>query len=240
MPTTEPGTAAVVDVPATVDPTGSSDVTAALQAILDAAPNGATIRFARAATYRVDGTLRLRGRSGLLIDGAGATLHPTTVADYERRTWSLLDSSDIKFVDLLIRGAHPDGGTYVPAHEHEHGFGIEGGGRITIERVRITDAYGDCVYVSNDEAGTWADGVQLHRQFVLQDGTQWRRGGRAVATSRWRDRHSTRSPCFRWTSSRTGRRSWRVRQASRSTTIGSGRPSATTSSRPMAGARSTT
>ena len=180
LPTTEPGALTVVDVPATVDPTGRSDVTAALQAILDAAPNGATIRFARAATYRVDGTLRLRGRSGLLIDGAGATLHPTTVADYERRTWSIIDSFDIKFVDLQIRGAHPNGGTYVPAHEHEHGFGIEGGGRITIERVRISDPYGDCVYVSNDDAGTWADGVSFIDSSCARTG----RNGVAVVAGR--------------------------------------------------------
>ena len=158
---TAPGSAATVDVPVTVDPTGRQDVTDALQAVLDAAPDGATIRFMQFATYRVDGTLRLQRRSGLLIDGNGATLHPTTVADFERRTWSLLNSTDITFVDVLIVGAHPSGGTYIPEHEHEHGFGIEGGGRITIERARITDVYGDCVYVSNDEAGTWADGVRF-------------------------------------------------------------------------------
>lgn len=180
VPTTEPGTATIVEVPATVDPTGSVDVTNALQAILDAAPNGATIRFARSATYRVDGTLLLRGRSGLLIDGVGATIHPTTVADYERRTWSLIDSFDIKFVDLLIRGAHPNGGRYVAEHEHEHGFGIEGGGRIAIERVRISDTYGDCVYVSNNDAGVWADGVR----FVDSSCSRTGRNGIAVVAGR--------------------------------------------------------
>jgi hypothetical protein len=160
-PSGSSGPTRFVDVPATVDPTGSRDVTGALQALIDRTPDGTTIRFASGGLYRVDGTLRLFGRAGLSFDGRGATLHATTVADYERRTWSVVDSTDISFTDLIVIGGHPNGGTYVPQHEHEHGFGIQGGGAITIENVRISAVYGDCVYVGVDDAGAWVDGVRV-------------------------------------------------------------------------------
>jgi hypothetical protein len=160
-PSSSSGPVRVIDVPATVDPTGARDVTGALQALIDRTPDGTTIRLATDAQYRVDGTLRLVGRVGLAIDGRGATLHATTVADYERRTWSLIDSTDITFTDLTVIGGHPDGGTYVPKHEHEHGFGIQGGGAITIQNVHLSDVYGDCVYIGVDDAGAWVDGVRF-------------------------------------------------------------------------------
>lgn len=150
-----------MDASAGIDGTGATDVTAALQDLLDAAPDGSTIRLGQDATYRVDGTLRLVDRHDLVIDGRGATLHPTTVSEDQRRTWSLVDSTGLRFANMTIVGAHPDGGTYVPAHEHEHGFGIEGGGDVTLEGVTISRVYGDCLYVAADEAGAWADGVRF-------------------------------------------------------------------------------
>ena len=136
-------------------------MTNTLQRILDLAPDGATIRLTPGATYRVDGTLRLDRRTGLVIEGRGATLHPTTIADFERRTWSVIDSTDITIRDIGIVGAHPDGGTYVPEHEHEHGFAVQGGGGVTIELARVSSVYGDCLYVAADDAGVWADGVRF-------------------------------------------------------------------------------
>jgi len=79
-----------------------------------------------------------------------------------------------------IVGAHPNGGTYVPSHEHEHGFGIQGGGLVTIERVQISDVYGDCVYVAADDSGLWADGVRFLDSFCAATG----RNGVAVVAGR--------------------------------------------------------
>ena len=49
-------------------------MTAALQAVIDAALPGTEIRFRKDARYRVDGTLLIDGRERVVIDGQGATL----------------------------------------------------------------------------------------------------------------------------------------------------------------------
>src|SRR3954465_3413297 len=68
----------LVVVPAAIDPTGSRDVTKALQAYLELAPDSATIRFPDSARYRVEGTLVLQGRHSLTLEGNGTTFLANT------------------------------------------------------------------------------------------------------------------------------------------------------------------
>ncbi|BBZ75118.1 hypothetical protein MANY_04550 [Mycolicibacterium anyangense] len=60
-------------------PAGAVDATAALQAILDAAAPGSTLRLQRGRTYNVAGILYLRNAS-VTVDGNGATINSTNDA----------------------------------------------------------------------------------------------------------------------------------------------------------------
>lgn len=156
---TPPAGGVVLDVPATIDPTGAAEATSVIQAFIDAAPNGATIRFAPDGRYRIEGTLHIQGRRGLTIDGRGATFVATRLTDDpDRAHWWIDGSTGIQLRDLSIQGAHPEPGTYVAGFEWQHGVQIHGGSDIEIgPDVATSGNQGDGIYVAR-----WADGVHIH------------------------------------------------------------------------------
>ena len=153
----------LVSVPSSIDDTGSTDVTDVLQSFIDAVPDGSTIRMAAGGLYRVEGTLRLRGRMNLDWDGAGATIEATTIVDTNRRNIWIDNSRWIRIHDLTIRGANPIPGEFAEAHQFEHGIWIDGGSDIEIADVTIERPRGDCVYVGDaDGALDWAARISIH------------------------------------------------------------------------------
>jgi hypothetical protein len=142
--------------------TGSNQ-TAALQAWIDAAPNGSTLCFRPDARYRSDGILKVERRANLTFLGQGATIVATTASTDNRRNWWLNGSTGITFRDLTVEGANPSPGTFNDDRQHEHGFWIDGGGDIEIADVRLLNQYGDGIYLGNrDGAIDWTDGVRIH------------------------------------------------------------------------------
>jgi len=136
--------------PASIDATGKIDVTAEMQAFLDGAADGMHIQFDRAARYRIEGTLALKHRTGLVLDGRGTQFFATTPGDRTRSQFDILDSNSITVCGLVLHGANPSAGTgpdaYVAALEAQHGFNVVGSQHVTIDGVTVTDVYGDFVY----------------------------------------------------------------------------------------------
>jgi hypothetical protein len=172
-PAPEPiATDITVDVPAAIDPTGKEDVTAELQAVIDAALPGTEIRLRQDARYRVDGTLLIDGRERLIIDGQGATVAASARGDDpDRAMWRIRSSRGIALRDLTVIGGHPDPGTYVKGFEWQHGVSVEGGRDVELQGLTIRDVMGDCVYVASDEA-RWADGVWVSGLTCRDSGRQ--------------------------------------------------------------------
>jgi hypothetical protein len=150
----------IVAVPAGVDPTGGEDVTQALQAALDRAPDGATIRFPDGARYQLAGTLHLDGRHDLVLDGRGASFQAASADGAARPLIAISGSSRVTIRDLILIGANQQPGVYQPAREHDHGISIVGGTTISLARLTVERTSGDCVYVA-DRGGAWSDGVSL-------------------------------------------------------------------------------
>lgn len=150
----------VVGVPARIDPTAATDVTAALQAVLDGAPNGATIQFPAGARYRLAGTLEVTGRHDLVLDGGGGSFKAIAGTGAARPLIRITGSSGVTIRDLLLVGANPQPGVYLPSREHDHGVSIVGSSATSLAGLTIDATSGDCVYVA-DQAGAWSDGVSL-------------------------------------------------------------------------------
>ena len=157
-PTVSPGP--VVGVPAGIDATGRTDVIRSLQAILDAAPNGATVRLPAGAHYLVGTTLELTGRHDLHLDGGGASLEAKTGTGAARPVIRITGSTGITLRNLVLVGANSRPGVYSPAREHDHGVSIVGSRATSLAGLTIEQTSGDCVYVA-DQAGAWSDGVSL-------------------------------------------------------------------------------
>jgi Right handed beta helix region len=167
LPTATPApTRAVVEVPPSIDATGASDVADQLQAVIDAAPDDAVIRLGTNATYRVETALVLDRRTGLEIDGRGATLMLVESDRSRRRNLWLVDATSIEIHDLTLVGSNPDPGVLNEDRQFEHGIWVDGGGSIKVERVTIENPWGDCLYLGDrDGRLPWVDGL------VLRDST---------------------------------------------------------------------
>ncbi len=171
----------IVTVPSSIDGTGKMDVSAALQAWIDATPDGSVLQLTPGATYRAEHTLRLVNRRNLVIDGRGATLLQTIDAPYEpfastanrqRRTLAVEYGENIVFRRLVIRGSNaeggrnPDGGRLVEL-EGQHAFHIHGTKHLIIEDNIATHVWGDLVYLRGG-----AQFVKIRRNHLGWNGRQ--------------------------------------------------------------------
>jgi hypothetical protein len=171
-----PPGARTVAVPVTVDPTGITDASSSFAAFVASVPDGTVIELAPGARYRMERTLELRNRRNLRFEGNGATIFATTPGDRVRSNIALILGSDITFRNLTVKGANPHAGrvpedAYRPDKEAQNGFDILGTQRVTLDRVTVTDTYGDFVYLSKYNA-TWSDGVHITRSHFERNGRQ--------------------------------------------------------------------
>jgi len=150
-------------VPTSIHGNCSIDVTSELQSWLDSTPDDARLEFRRGACFRIEGTLVLKARHDLVIDGLGATLKATTRGSggrlqvRARSQVSVVNSSAVTIRDLDVHGANPHAGTsvnaYQPALEAQHAFNLLGDDRVTLEHVEASDVYGDFVYIGGSATG---------------------------------------------------------------------------------------
>ncbi len=163
-------------VPASIDPTGRTDVTRRLQLFLAGVPNGTVVELPRGARYQVDGTLFLRGRRNVTIDGNGATVFAATRGAPDRSQWHVTDSAHISFRDLTVKGANAVGGlsegAYVRNLETQHGFHLEGVAGVDLDHVTVTNVYGDCVYIGRDRKQVPSRDVWVHDSTCARNGRQ--------------------------------------------------------------------
>ncbi len=155
-----------VTVPSSIDASGGSDASTALNAFIKSTPDGTTIVFKSGATYRLDQGLVLTNRHNLVLEGNGATLRANNAGS----TWLggpvnlFRGNSYITIRDFKLVGNNGNTTTvYNPGQENQHGVGIWGGSHIEVADNTISRTNGDGVYVSSDDAThASADTVWIH------------------------------------------------------------------------------
>jgi hypothetical protein len=170
--------AATVQVPVTIDRTGTLDVTRDLQAFVDGVPDGSTIEFPAGGRYRIDGGLRFENRNRLVIDGNGSELLASTPGDRNRRHLWFIGGSDLVVREVVVRGANPVAGTgeaaYQAEREAQHAFDVSGVSGMLLERVEAYDVWGDFVYIGTG-VGRWS------RRVLVRDSTFERNGRQGIS-----------------------------------------------------------
>ena len=179
-PRSAPSTPAGVTVPGSIDATGATDVSASLQAWVNAQADGSTLIFPSGATYKL-GTfgIAIEARNNLTFWGYGATLHNyggSAIRNSAFYTgWTTGNSSGIKILGFTIQGSNPDGGTinaYHVGQESAMGFllwknpvGWE------IADNTITDQWGLGIYVGS-ASGTapWPQNLNFHHNAIARTG----------------------------------------------------------------------
>jgi hypothetical protein len=171
-----------------IDATGARDVTNELNAYLASVPDGSSIQLPAGARYRAEGTVFLRYRRNLTIegnnalifattDGSGMTPPPGYVRDWPRNRYQveIRGGSGIVIRNLKVRGANPHAGigdeAYVSALEAQHGFAIQGATDIELDRVSVSDVYGDFVYIGGDD-DEWSRDIHIHDSHFERNGRQ--------------------------------------------------------------------
>ena len=169
--------------PDSVDRTGTRDVTAELQAFLNKVPHHSTITFPAGAWYRIEGTLSMSTRNDIVFNGNGAVFFATQETGgsgdpRNRSQFNFNNMSNLLIENTVIRGAHPAGGqdeaAYVPELEAQHGINIFGGERIEIRNLRITDVFGDFIYVGRSAYPVFGKpmDVWIHDNYFRRNGRQ--------------------------------------------------------------------
>lgn len=146
--------------------TGGDD-TALLQTWLDELDDSAAASFPANESYRVDGSLLMENRTGITIDGNGATLTATSTPDSGGAHLLLLGCDNITISNLTIIGENPDpgengGGSL--GNEGRHGISLRSCTFVTINNVTIQDVFADFVYlgiVSSDNPTDWCEDIDI-------------------------------------------------------------------------------
>jgi hypothetical protein len=178
-PTTLPGGACTTTAPG---PTGA-DQASQLQSVFDSAPNGAIVCL-QPGRYVVNTTLRFVARSGITLDGKGATLDSTT-QDCNRATLRFDRSTNMAVRDLTVDGFTGHPGTYAGGCEWGHAFEQWGGSGLDIANTTAQNLEGDCLYLT-DSGGVSATGARYHDSVCKLNGRNGVSvvGGRDVVVER--------------------------------------------------------
>ncbi len=171
-----------VRVPPEIASDCSADVTQALLAWIASVPDHSTLLFRQGGCYRVDGSLRIEDRAGLVFEGNGATFKALAESDPRRRHILVVGGRDLIFRDVAVVGNHPHGGTAAEAYQAErafqHAFALQGVQGARLERVRASDVWGDFVYIGPDLRG---GGIVWSRNVTVEGSTFERNGRQGIA-----------------------------------------------------------
>jgi hypothetical protein len=163
-------------VPGSINDTCATDDTAALLAWIATVPDNSTLLFGAGKCYRVEGTLELTGRTGLVFDGNGSTFESFNpmvsgvYADDQRAMWRVNNSS-VHFENMTIHGAYAYGGVLDESLQHAHGIDLRGTAAEVGPNVTVSDVAGDGVYFGVYSTATQSSG-SVHDSTITRTGRQ--------------------------------------------------------------------
>lgn len=174
-PFAAPVITAVVDIPSSIDATGASDVSAALQTFINGVADGTLINFPAAGIYRIDYGIHLSARNRLILDGHGCTLAYVSVTGTGNDYSFFYDyngvGADIWIKNFVLIGSSPYPGVYTPGTSPTGGEGQHGvivkSNRFEISGCTISAVWGDGFYLIFGSNNVW-----IHDNHVISCGRQ--------------------------------------------------------------------
>ena len=151
-------TTRTVQVPASIDATGKTDVSAALSAWIAGVPNGSILDFA-GGTFRLASNVNPKGKQNCVFEGHGATLILTGQASNNGSGfyWSWLDKpfpQHLAFQNFTVKGPSPKPGT-LTGDEFAAFLHLMGGSYIECSGISGTGLTGDLVTLNENPDHVW-------------------------------------------------------------------------------------
>ena len=160
-PFAPPVTVRTVQIPPSIDATGTTDVTAALRAFIANVPDGAIILGGGpSAVYRHTGNFMPPSRNHLILDGQGATLRNTDVTGLNAGSsvyWSWLDKpfpSHLTIRNWSVVASNPNPG-HLSAGEFAAFVHLMGGTFIELDNITARGLFGDLLTANENPSDVW-------------------------------------------------------------------------------------
>jgi hypothetical protein len=162
-----PVTTRTVTVPTSIDASGATDASPALNTFVASVPDGSIISFPTGATYRLDKGIQFANRHNLVFVGNGTTLKVGANASGSDQLASSFvlgheyggfwdgGNTDIAIRDFILVGNSPTPGVFNTNAEHLASFEVEGSNRVEISGCRSSAYYGDFVKVGDNSTSVW-------------------------------------------------------------------------------------
>jgi hypothetical protein len=167
-------------VPPGIPSNCSRDVTAALSAWIQTVPDNSTVMFPMNGCYRIDGTLKIVNRTGLVLAGNDTTLN----GKYHKGKEGALPhigvygSRNISFMSITVTGSNPHAGlhdnAYQPLRQWEAAWEINGSDGVLLESVQAYDVFGDFVTIEAE----WVSGKPVNSRNIIIRNSHFERNGR--------------------------------------------------------------
>jgi hypothetical protein len=197
-PSPRPTPRRTIKVPASIDATGRTDVSQALQAFVDSVPDHSVVRFPTNASYRLDGDgIVLDGRQDLVfighdvqLSGAGCDVLDSLFIIGARRPSSAIRIEGLTLIGDNAAAGTPD--TFLAGCEYQMGVAVYGSSDVEISDVTVRSVRGDCLYVGGrGDPFIWSSDVTFRDSVCSGPG---RMGVAVVAGQRSASPRSTSSP----------------------------------------------
>jgi len=168
-------------VPTSIDAGGVTDVTHALDAYLAAVNSNTTVVFPVNGRYRIEGTLLIRGKDSVTIDGNNSTFFAMTSGlagppppnchgngpchpNRSRMQWDFESDTNLYVHDINVIGASTNpgtAGTHQLAYEAQHAFNIGSGNNVVLDHVTAKNTWGDLVNIGGGISNRAATNVTV-------------------------------------------------------------------------------
>lgn len=163
-----PVTTATYTVPSSIEHTGATNVTTALNNYFATVPNGSIINFAiNGAVYKISSAILLAGRNNLIFEGNGYTTldniaTPTTAdGSYSASTfwhsWVDTPPNHITIRNFISTAHNPSPGTFQTAENGAFAY-FMGGTYLEVSGIVGTGYYGDFVSLNENPSYVWVHG----------------------------------------------------------------------------------
>lgn len=173
-----PVTTKTYSIPASIDATGKTDVTAALLAFIQSVPDSSTILGAPAAIYQHKGSFMPPSRNNLIFDMQGGTWLNTADGNAGVGTdaWKIYKASSVflplvkpypthlTFRNIVVKAASPAPGKFQPG-EFAAFLHSMGGQYLELTNITASGLFGDLVTLNEASQYVW-----LHGNHVLDCG----------------------------------------------------------------------
>ena len=125
----------------------SGDSTTALEAFLESVPANSTVVFPRGGCFVINGTLLLRDKTGLTIDGNSSRLEQTVSPATDAPVVELWHDTNLTIQGLRITGAY-NGSNGGGGSEGDYGIQFEADSGVTLTNDAVSNVQGDFLYLS--------------------------------------------------------------------------------------------